>query len=325
MAGEFFALGDIDIDLTVPVTAPPALGEEVYAPAAEATVGGSAVNTCRVLAALGHRAQLLAAVGDDEWGRRAVRTLEAAAVGTRWVEVGEGHTGLSVIMVSPGGERTMVGVRGANRSYRGVDGWEEGCSWLHLSAYALLHGGQRRAALAALATARDRGIPVSVDVPSGVAGERGERLLADLGEVRCLSTGRRSVEAITGGGGVPALLGAGIGLVAVTEGATAVEVTTPRVSWRLTPPAVEAVDTTGAGDWFVAGLISALYRGLEAGPAAVVATALGTASVLSPGSGTDQIGLRLRRVFAATWSDLEPGWMAGARHHLSDVVDSQAQ
>ncbi|HSJ36253.1 MAG TPA: carbohydrate kinase family protein, partial [Acidimicrobiia bacterium] len=107
MPSEIVALGDINIDLTIPVEAPLAPGEEAYVDEAASAMGGSALNTARVLARLGIGVGMLAAVGDDDWGRRAIDELAAAGVATDMIQVVDGDTGLNLIMVSPGGERTM--------------------------------------------------------------------------------------------------------------------------------------------------------------------------------------------------------------------------
>src|SRR5690606_37054231 len=168
-------------------------------------------------ARLGLGVGMLAAVGNDEWGHRARGDLAAAGVATDMIQVVEADTGLNLIMVSPGGERTMVAVRGANRRLQLPPEWSGGCRWLHVSAYALLQDPQRQACLAALATAHRLGIPVSADIPSGVATDLGPGLVDDLGPLRCLSAGRRSIEVVTGGAGPESLLDGGIELVAVTE------------------------------------------------------------------------------------------------------------
>lgn len=323
MPSEIVAFGDINIDLTIPVAAPPAPGEEAYVDEAVTALGGSALNTSRVLARLGLGVGMLAAVGDDDWGRRARDELAAAGVTTEMIQVVDGNTGLNLIMVSPGGERTMVAVRGANRRLQLPPDWSRGCRWLHVSAYALLQDPQRQACLGALSTAHRRGIPVSADIPSGVATDLGPKLVDDLGPVRCLSAGRRSIEVVAGGAGPESLLEGGIDLVAVTAGAGSVELMKAGETLTVQPPRVEAVDTSGAGDWFVAGLIAATYRGLGLGPSAIVATALGAAATLAPGTGTDHIGARVSRVLGAGWGEVEADWVEAARPVLSEVVDPQ--
>jgi ribokinase len=322
MPSEIVALGDINIDLTIPVQAPPAPGEEAYVDEAATALGGSALNTSRVLARLGLGVGMLAAVGDDDWGRRATDELAAAGVATDGVQAVDGNTGLNLIMVSPGGERTMVAVRGANRLLELPPAWSVGCRWLHVSAYALLQDPQRQACLGALESAHRNGIPVSVDIPSGVAKDLGPGLVDDLGPVRCLSAGGRSIEIVTGGAGTESLLEGGIDLVAVTAGAHPVQLVSAGDSVAVGPPPVEAIDTSGAGDWFVAGLIAATYRGLELGPSAVVATALGAAATLAAGTGTEGMAERLSRVLGSEWNDVEAGWMVAARPVLSEVVDT---
>src|SRR5690606_19327039 len=105
-------------------------------------------------------------------------------------------TGMNVVVTDPDGERTMIGLRGANRSFGGT--WAHQGAWLHVSAYALLEGDQRKAALAILEQARREGVPISMDVPSGVARALGPQLVPVFHGVTLLTVGRRSLDPIRG-------------------------------------------------------------------------------------------------------------------------------
>lgn len=314
------SLGDIAIDLVVDVEHFPTPGEETWAPRAVTGLGGSAVNTAVNLGRLGFETTMLAQIGDDQFGEVARRSLRELRVGTERVRVEpSGPTGMNIVIVDPQGERSMIGVRGVNPAYPGSEGWEDECGWLHLSAYALLAPPQRDSAEAVVETARSRGIPVSVDVPSGVARTLGERLLPVLAGATVVALGRRSLPSICpDGDGVERLLESGVDTLAISDGEHPFEIHR-RGQWvRLTPPQVEVVDTTGAGDSFMAGLVAASLWGMAPGPMAAVAAMLGAAATQREGAGNrPDVALHLDQFLdPAAWTDIEPSWLEAAAARL---------
>lgn len=126
---------------------------------------------------------------------------------------------------------------------------------LHLDGY------DADAAYTAATWARAAGVPVVVDVDTGV--ESVERLLA-ITDAVILS--REFASALTGRGEIDAALAALVAmtrapLVAVTLGAEGVVATTAAGTFHVPGYAVPAVDTTGAGDVFRAGFIYGLLYG----------------------------------------------------------------
>lgn len=89
-------------------------------------------------------------------------------------------TQLNIVAVTPGGERTMFAYRGANARLVPqlvVATLFDGASLLHLSGYALLASPQLDAALSAIAMARSRNIPVTLDIPAGIVTQMAPILL----------------------------------------------------------------------------------------------------------------------------------------------------
>ena len=131
--------------------------------------GGSAANTACWLAATGRTVRLVAAVGDDAFGRAALGQLEQAGVGFAGQIVQGVATGTCVVLLDETGERTMLPDRGANDALQ-PDVVEAalatGAAWLHLSGYALLGERSQPAAIAAVHAARAGRIPWSVDAAS---------------------------------------------------------------------------------------------------------------------------------------------------------------
>ncbi len=292
-AGPVVVLGDLNIDALLAVPAYPAPGGDALATASHLGAGGSAANAAIVLAKLGQPSRLLARLGADAWADAALRALELAGVDTQTIQRDEAApTGLFFIPVTPDGERTMFGLRGANvRLDPGaVAPALAGARWLHVSGYALLEAPQRDAALRALAWAQAQGVPASLDVgrfPALQQPDLVRRLLPGLAV--CVLDGK-AARAVVGEVADPAqaaeaLAAAGVGLAALTLGAQGAVLRSRSHTVRQPPFPVDVVDTTGAGDAFSAGLIFAQLRGLSLPAAAALAAALGALAVQTWGAG----------------------------------------
>ena len=233
-------------DLMVDVVARGSLVPGGDAPA-QITVsgGGSAANVAAWAAALGAPVALVCNVGDDERGRTAVAELEGVEVHARIDR--ERPTGTCVVLVEPGGERTMLSDPGANDAPLPEIPLGD---HLHVAGYALVRDGPRASVLQAIERARAAGMTVSVDPSPLVRPDA-------IPPVDLLLPNEREAEGLAGE--MVVKLGA--------RGARWGDLQVPAEP-------VEVIDTTGAGDAFAAGLLTARLSGagrreaLEAGCAA---------------------------------------------------------
>ena len=170
-------LGDVMVDVVVRLSGP--LAQASDAPAEiRFRGGGSAANTAAWLAAAGAEVTLVGRVGDDERGRAAVEELRATGVDVRVALDPDRPTGTCLVLIEPGGERTMAPDAGANDGLAEEDLPGElltQAGHLHVAGYALLREGSRAAARAAIERASGAGLGVSVD-PSSSALLDGEFL-----------------------------------------------------------------------------------------------------------------------------------------------------
>ncbi|MBS2963772.1 carbohydrate kinase family protein [Actinocrinis puniceicyclus] len=278
--------------------------------------GGAAANTAAWLAGLGVRTVLLGRVGDDAAGRSATGALRAAGVETRFAVDRERPTGTVIVLVEPGGERTMVPDAGANAALAAEDLPTQvfrRAAHLHLSGYTLLRPGSRGAGLAALGLARAAGMTVSVDAASAGPLEAAgaarflswiggiEILFANLPEARTLARASQgpstAVTAAVGSsplvhGAQPRTIGSVLtehcrlavvklgaeGALACTSGGECEHVG----AVPLDPGA--AVDSTGAGDAFAAGFLRAWLAGRPVGDALRSGSALAARAVSGVGA-----------------------------------------
>lgn len=102
------------------------------------------------------------------------------------------------------------------------------------------------------------------------------------------------------------LRAAGAGSVVVSLGPAGLHAVTPSGSWRAVPPAVDAVNPTGAGDAVVAGLTRGLVQGQPWPDRLRDAAALGTAVALAPVAGEFSPAGYARVRAGVTVSEVQP-------------------
>jgi sugar/nucleoside kinase (ribokinase family) len=261
------------------------------------TPGGSGANQAAWLAAAGVEVRFAGRVGAADLERHR-RTFADAGVEAHLSGDPERATGTIVVLVNDAG-RTMFTDRGANLGLRAEhlpDGLLDGVDLLVLSGYALFDPDVRAAVLDLVARARDRGIGVALDPsstgfladlgvdvflalvdelggPDGIElllPNRDEALLLaatdDLDEALLRLLDRAHCVAITLGDA---------GVMAAARGGAAVHVAAL---------SVEAVDPTGAGDAFAAGLLAARLTGAELPVALAAGVAHAAQAVVRPGA-----------------------------------------
>ncbi|MER7698297.1 PfkB family carbohydrate kinase [Streptomyces sp. NPDC096095] len=232
--------------------------------------------------------RLLARAGADSvgWHREA---LERAGVRALLVADAEAPTATVVALVDAAAERTFLTDGGAVLRLAPEDfapPMLDGVGWLHLSGYLLFAATSRAAALLALRTAVERGVPVSVDPASaGFLRELGpKRFLAFAEGAELLLPNADEARLLTGLPGpksAAAELSRWFPRVVVTLGARGAVVAAGGEVVGLAPaPSVcEPVDSTGAGDAFTGGFLAALLAGSDALGAASEGCRAGAAAV----------------------------------------------
>ena len=239
-------LGDLMVDVVARIKGPPAPLARGSDTPAEITLagGGSAANVAAWAAALGKRVSLACRIGDDDHGGAAVDDLVDLGVRVNATIDDHRPTGTCVVLVEPGGERTMLPDPGANDAPADVpDDWLVPGGHLHVVGYALLRDGARPGALDAIGRARTARMTVSVD-PSSWALIRREA----IPRVDLVLANEREAEVLGHRDDMVVKLGA--------AGARWGDVHVPAEP-------VEVVDTTGAGDAFAAGLLTARLSGAD--------------------------------------------------------------
>ena len=250
----FVVIGDLMADVVAAHGAPLARGSDTPA-RTELHGGGAGGNVAAWLAHAGADVALVGRVGGDPLADVALEGL--ADVELRVARAGGERTGICVVLVGPDGERTMLPDPGANSALSAAelpDDLFAAGNVLYLSGYTLLRERSRPAAQAALARARERGMPIALDAASAAPLECAPEFMAWAGPVDLV-------------------VKRGAGGASWTDGTRTI---------ALPAEPAEARDTTGAGDAFAAGFLTAWPGPPE--PALERATALAALAVTRAGA-----------------------------------------
>jgi sugar/nucleoside kinase (ribokinase family) len=253
-------------------------------------IGGSAAITAVAAARLGLRVALVAAVGADPAGEFMRDQLRRKGVDTAAVIVRPAEpTGMTVAL-SAGPDRAILTAVGAIASLTAEDvpaGLLARARHVHVSSYFLLEQSLGPGLAAVLSEARAAGAVTSLDTNWDPAERWGDsRLRAAFKEADLLLP--NEAEALhlssepTLAGAVRTLTGGGSRLAVKLGPRGALSVDGPR-RHRVELPAVTAVDATGAGDCFNAGLIAGLLAGLSMPEAVALGCADGALSTQAVG------------------------------------------
>ena len=260
-------VGEVMLDVVAFHEAPLAIASDTPA-RISLRPGGAGANTAAWLARAGAEVALIAQVGDDDAAAVALGGL--VGVDLRVGVDPQLPTGTCVVLVSPGGERTMLPDPGANiaLSANGLssDLFVAG-NLLHVSGYSLMRPGSRGAALMAMDKARDAGMRMSVDPASAALLLDDPAFLDRARPVDLLLPNEDEFAAL--GGDLP-----GVAEFVIRRGRDGASWSDGRRTLTTRAVAVDdVIDTTGAGDAFAAGFLSTWPGDPEAALAAGVALA----------------------------------------------------
>jgi len=259
-------IGSAARDEVVQLTTPLRAGAHLNGKGLGTRLGGGGANTAVALAAAGHHVTLLSAVGQDSAGDALLRELGEAGVDTSQILKLSCATTHSLVLVDSKGERTVVNVTRCEEA-------EPPLRLLTLAADAVYVRSRRRD-LAPLLARKAEAALVVAHVPPVDPGSRPAQVLvasaSDLDEaLTCdpLPLGRR-------------VAGKWLRWIVMTASAAGATATSEMDLFDVPAETVSAVDTTGAGDAFAAGLVHALVSGAAMRDAMRLAVRFGTEATL---------------------------------------------
>jgi fructokinase len=231
--------------------------------------GGAPANVAVAVARLGRPAAFLGQVGDDPFGHYLVGVLRDNGVDVSGLRLsGEARTALAFVSLAGGGERSFVFYRhpSADMLMRPEDvalDVIDRYDVFHFGSITMIGEPSRTATLRAVEYALAAGKLVSYDPnlrlalwPDAAAARAG--MLAGLDYAHVVKVSEEEVDFMAPGQGVQALWRSRTRLIVVTRGADGARLYTREAEYSAPGYSVAPVDTTGAGDGFVAGLLVGL-------------------------------------------------------------------
>ena len=250
--------------------------------------GGSAANQAAWLASFGVAVDLVARVGAADLEAEAAR-LRKMGVTPHLVGDQERETGRLVALIDPDGERSFFTDRGANEALTAADipdALVAGAGHAHLSGYSFFASSSRAAALDVIR--RAGATPVSVDPASAeFLREAGPKAFLEWTRGAAILFPNEDEAAVLAGVNDPeaqcARLAALYPLVVIKRGAAGCVAASGAARWRVPAPNMRAIDSTGAGDAFVAAFLAARLGDSQIGEALDRAVAAGSQAATTVG------------------------------------------
>lgn len=264
-------VGSVNADLTFTVETLPEPGETVLASSLASSPGGKGGNQAVAAARAGAEVRLVAALGDDATAGELRSHLDRNGVDLRGVIHVPGPSGSAAILVDAGAENCIVVAPGAN-AHLSVTSAQVQAVIAESDVVLISLEIPIATALAAAAVAREGGAVVMVNASPALTDPGSRSQLAERADVVVVNETEASE---WHDDRVPHLV--------VTRGAEGARHVTDGGADDVPAPAVEAVDTTGAGDVFAGVLAAAWPRGADV--ALRRACAAGALATLIPGAG----------------------------------------
>jgi ribokinase len=315
---SLLVFGDLNMDVIGRVDAWPVPGGEGLSPQLELHCGGVGANCALAIAPWGIKVRLLGCVGQDRFGDLLLDTLRRTGVDVASVQrSSRSLTGLLYINVTPDGQRTFFGSRGANRFMDPAqvpDSSLLSSTAAHLVGYSFLNPGPEKMARQILRRFHSRGKWVSFDVGMEPAKRIPKKILQLLRQVDLLFVSSEEAAVLTGQSNARKSFlqfqRAGAKEIVMKLGKRGCLISDGGILREVPSFAVRAVDSTGAGDAFTAAFLQARMRGWSTLEAALAANAAGAAAACRVGAGatlSDVAGtLRLlrKRGKRGTWEKI---------------------
>ena len=260
-------VGSVNLDIVATVDKLPVAGETVSGAELKRFPGGKGANQALAAKRLGADVSLVARVGDDANAGEALALLSAGAVDLSACDRDAMvPTGIALIAVSADGENQIVVAPGANRFLQpemlSLPGADALICQLEVPVETLLHAAESFDGFFCI------NLAPAMDVPAALI-RRADLLVVNETEAAFYGEALAQCEGL-----IATTFGAG-GAV-LSKGGDAIA--------KTKPPAIEAVDTTGAGDTFTAALTLALLEDQDVQAALEFACAAGAAAATKQGA-----------------------------------------
>ncbi|MEM1483733.1 ribokinase [Oscillospiraceae bacterium PP1C4] len=282
-------IGSINMDVVIKMDRIPREGENIFCERVDHSCGGKGENQAIALSKLGADTLFYGCVGNDAFGDTLLQNMRELGVDTTHVLRKNVSTGVAYILLESNGDNRIIVNPGANEAITAEDIRRDVTPLIEQSDMVLIQ------------------LEVSLEAISeivAICNRLNKKLIVDAGPVRgckidrlmgayCISPNETELSALIGEPleteedirrGAQKLVTLGIQHVVVKLGAKGcLYVTTGGVrcfdAYR-----VKAIDTTGAGDSFMAGFCAGLMEGMSVEDAISYATKCGAVAVMRMGA-----------------------------------------
>lgn len=231
--------------------------------------GGGGSNVATGLRRLGESVKLISRIGNDAAGELILNKMNTESVDTSMVQKGDGKTGLSAVLVSVDGGRSIVTYRGESGVIQESDlNWDEikKADWIQISSL----GGDIGLLEDLVGFATTNGVKIGVNPGKGEISHK-DRLLKILPNIDFFNVNRMEAGMLLGISFenekelIVGLANSGVRMLAMTDGKRGASMVVNRRWIKMDAYSNKSVDDTGAGDAFVSGAVSGIlqYKNLE--------------------------------------------------------------
>ena len=267
MKNKIIVVGSYNVDMTITTDEFPQAGETVLGKSLTYSHGGKGANQAVAAVRSGAQTTLLAKVGADQYGKKAVDALASEGINAKLIQPVNGNpTGMASITVNAMGENSIVVIPGANGKLSAQDIEDKNNYFEDVDILLTQLETPLESVSAAIHCARK--VDVTIILNPAPAQALPVQLLR---EVDIITPNQIEAEMLTGITikddktlleAAESLHGQGIKVVLITLGTKGVFLSHQGESKLIPAIKVDAIDTVGAGDVFN-GVFAAHYSGID--------------------------------------------------------------
>lgn len=253
---DITVIGSNMMDLTTYINRMPVEGETIEAPEFEMGFGGKGANQAIAAARLGSDVNFITMIGNDNFGQQQLANYQQNGIRTDGIGVGQQASGVAPIFVDPTSDNRILIVKGANKELTPAI-LDEKIYSIKDSKLIVL---QQEIALETNYHAIELGVKYGVPVLLNPAPANADLNIDEVAKVAFFTPNETELATLTG---LPTtnlaeiktaahhLLDRGVGNLIITLGSKGALWATKGYDELVPAFAVNAVDTTGAGDAFI--------------------------------------------------------------------------
>ena len=273
------------------------LGAKIDIDKVQFSTGGGASNAATTFARYGHESIFIGCISDDPAGAAILASFDDEGIDNSYVTyIPNDHTGYSVILLAPNGERTILTCRGASAKFDAIS--PDDLDTIHPDwLYVTTMRGNMNMLDQFFTKAHFMGIKIMFN-PGNLELQHQRKLLGLLSDVDVLIMNRKEAKQIVDGNilaEIIARLSNYVPAAIVTDGNQGAIATDGNETYRIgLYEDVPIKDATGAGDSFGSGFLAAYADGRSFKESLIFASANSTSVVQKIGSKTGILNKRAK-------------------------------